>query len=358
MLRPFVGVTMVEATNSQHGTFSKSWPFSGTKLLAGVLVLLIESQALAVRWVLPPETAVDVEVVNGSRDNIDLYRKNFGQTVASPDEESLMVPAGQTVNLKLKVPNALNLLEVISGSLKLRYTNPQTLSSIDLPSGQSNHLVFQARAPRNSGELVVTNLSSQCQDGRILSRKSGSTETELLRFQLKAREVLSLGGVGLSGTAFSIQSNLNISAILKNNADIAVAELKPNHLPLPAPRGRYFVLGNDSRTAGYLVDLTDPAMIAAARAQIKNPEILQSRILIAEVGAISNLANRNWYDKLQHPWSWQITQPLRFASLASQFCDGHPQQVEDQLENWLNGGHTGGRPIICFWGYQVLEELP
>lgn len=56
-------------------------------------------------------------------------------------------------------------------------------------------------------------------------------------------------------------------------------------------------------------------------------------------------------------WSWHISKVFRFAELASQSCDGSPQFIEDILPAWVGGVFNGGSTTICFWGYQVTEEL-
>lgn len=351
---------MDQQTNSQCGTLTNSTSCQRLAgfLVAGLVQLFgVDCLAQQARWILPPGAEARLEIQNMNRESVDIYTKEFA-AAGGPREVSIQLPAGQMMTVDLKTTMQLTLIESINELLKVKWTEHKNQSSQYLPVGQSNHLHFPAAASLQEGELIVTNLSSQSQDGRILTRKSDSAETIFAPFRLKGREVLSLGRFGLPGTAFSIQAPFNMMAYYKTLRRTHFAELRKNQNPLPAPQGRYFVLGNSKKSVGYLVDLVDPAMIDAARLQIKDPENFQSRILLAEISVNQNLENRNWYDKLQSPWSWRIEKPLRFASLASQACDGHPQMVEDHLEAWLNGAHSGGRPIICFWGYQVLEELP
>lgn len=311
------------------------------------------------RWVLPPGVSAEVQISNSSRYELELYTKEL--PAAGPSsEQGVVLPAGQTVSVKLKTNQSVNLMDAMTDSLKLLWIDQNSGQQQTLPHGQGNLMYFTPSALSEEGELVLTNLSSQSQDGRILSRRPDSLTPASQPFILKSREVLSINGAGLSGSAFlQISASYNISAHWKSRQRIEFPDLGLNPNPLPPPQGRYFVVGNEKRSIGYLVDLTDPTMIAEAREQIRKPDNLQARILIAEIAVNQNLENRNWYDKHKHPWSWKIVRPIRFASLASQVCDGHPQMIEDQLEAWLGGaGGHGGRPVICLWSYQVLEELP
>ncbi|MBX3018466.1 MAG: hypothetical protein KF767_11285 [Bdellovibrionaceae bacterium] len=340
---------MVAKTNSQSGSYHPA--------LLLIALLSVGSTTLAARYVLPAESTGKIELRNPTGETLEIYRKDFSTGTQSLTEVAHRISPRTTLSLPVSVGTQLSVIDVPDFvKSPLQFTDAQG-NLRALSGGQSNHLYFPARAARNSGELVITNLSSQSHDGRILSRKPGEEGLELRRFRVSGREVLKLDLSGFSGTAFAIESDFSLQAHIKS-APLEFAELRPNARALPAPRGRYFVLSNSSRTASYLVDLADPAMIAAAREQIRDPETYLPRILVAEVGVNLLNDNRNWDDKTQHPWSWRIAQPIRFASLASQACDGHPQQLEDQLEAWLSGAYTGGRPIICFWGYQVVEELP
>lgn len=344
---------MVAKTKSQSGPYFRLGFF--TALTA---ILIAANVADAARWTLPANESGQVSIVNPSRDLVEVYRKDFQAAPGTVSETASRLPARQTLKMDVSLGLELSVIEIPALSkATVKFTNAQGLAQ-ELGSGQSNHLSFTSQATRNSGELVLTNLSSQSQDGRILSRKPGHEGQELQRVHLGGREVLKLPMTGLSGSAFSIESEFNLQAHIKDGSNLEFATLRLNHRALPAPQGRYFVVANSNRSAAYLVDLTDPAMISEARLQIQEPEIYHPRILVAEIGVNHVGDNRNWDDKTRHPWSWRISVPLRFASLASQACDGHPQQVEDQLKAWLTGDYTGGRPVICFWGYQVVQELP
>lgn len=345
---------MNDATKSQSGCHHRPALLLLALVLAG-------PAAPAARWVLPAETRVRVEIVNPTADSLEAYRKDFTRGPQSVvTEAAIALPARATRVIDASVGDQVSVLDVpAAGAVRVRGFDERG-RAFALGAGQSNHLYFPARASRNSGELVITNLSSQSQDGRILSRKPGEDGLELRRFRIGGREALKLDPAGFSGTAFAIESVFNLQAHVKTAPDATpeFAELRPNPRALPAPAGRYFVVADSGRSAAYLVDLTDPAMIAEARRQLREPDVYHPRILIAEIGVNAVGDNRNWDDKTRHPWSWRIATPLRFAALASQACDGHPQQLEDQLEAWLSGAYTGGRPVICFWGYQVVEELP
>lgn len=357
---------MVEATNSQSGPHSK--PRSFATLVVEILItgtlFIPPAHAGALRWSLPIESRGEFEISNPTGQTAEAYRKDFGAGTATGIAETRFeIPAHSRRSFSAQTAGNPAVVDIATNQARVQWRTPSG-RRVDLPAGQSNSLFYPQGVPRVSGELIIVNLSSQSQDGRILSRKSENDGQELFRFRLGGRESLKLDVGGLPGTAFfesfSIETTFNAQSFVKGAGDdlVTVAQLRNNPAPLPAPRGRYFVVANSDRSAAYLVDLTDAAMIAEARAQIRQPDTYLPRILVAEIEVNQSGDNRNWDDKLKHPWSWRVGRPLRFASLASQACDGHPQQVEDRLESWLSGAATGGRPVICFWGYQIVEEIP
>lgn len=335
----------------------------GTTTLVFSLVFVGEKTfAQSARWNPPAGVEAELQLVNASREEVEVYTKNFGP-LGQSQEENRRVPPGRSLRLNLSSQASYSFVDASSpnlsnSGLRLLWTDRTTGQRATLSVGQSHRLQLSAMETSLEGDLWITNLSSQSQDGEILAWKSGLESPSLQRFHLEAREVLKIPGAGLSGSALQIEGQWNLNAHWKSDHSISFATLLPNSHPLPAPRGRYFVMSDSSRSTSYLVEIEDPELIRQARLQLEHPDEFMPRILIAEIGLNEDLSNRNWTEKRQHPWSWKVTKVLRFASLASQFCDAHPQMIEDHLEAWLAGAHAGGRPLICLWSYQVVEELP
>lgn len=104
----------------------------------------------------------------------------------------------------------------------------------------------------------------------------------------------------------------------------------------------------------YLLPLSHPDDIAAARAELANREAGDAgAIVVARIRPGGDGLNRNLRDPGQRLWSWHIEAFETFADLSIELCDGSPALVEAEPEAFA--ANTGG--MICFWGYSIAAEL-
>lgn len=117
------------------------------------------------------------------------------------------------------------------------------------------------------------------------------------------------------------------------------------------PNAVYFLAADQANRESFSFALTDPALIAKARAALSKQ---RSMIVIARIeGVDSPGANRNFSSPDRSPWSWHVAEVFDFAELAHISCDGSPSLIEDYLPQWLGPGGGG----ICLWGYHLKREL-
>jgi len=114
----------------------------------------------------------------------------------------------------------------------------------------------------------------------------------------------------------------------------------------------HFILESGDHSQSFVVSLTDPDLIAQARAQISSPGDFRARILIGQISGGSGGVNQNLRGSFNAPWSWHVAKVVKFAEMASQGCDGSPDFVEDFLQSWLDS-----KSNICFWSYRITREL-
>ena len=100
----------------------------------------------------------------------------------------------------------------------------------------------------------------------------------------------------------------------------------------------------------FVIALDDPAKIATAREQIKNPAL--EKIIVAGIELGHGGYNRAFLARDKSPYSWSVNRVDAFADFAHISCDGSPDLTEERLLQKLN---EGGR--ICFWRYRVVREL-
>lgn len=118
----------------------------------------------------------------------------------------------------------------------------------------------------------------------------------------------------------------------------------------------YFLVSELKTTHGdsYILPLTDPDDIAAARAIAADPGEATARIVVATIGKCADCKYIN-RDLLQggRKWSWCVTGFEAFAENTIEIYDGWPTFVEDDVDGWIE--NTNG--VIGFWSYTVTREL-
>lgn len=217
---------------------------------------------------------------------------------------------------------------------------------VSIPEGRTNKRGLQT----SQGEAVfVTNLSPISQDGEIVVQLRNG------RLWRQAFQMLAFESAKVSLPEFDFVQ-IEVRAAMAITAWIWSAQgtqfLKPLQEDAYRKSGTRFLLANPEKNQSFVVELTDPAMIAQARAQIQNPHDFRARILFAEIGATPNSTNQDLANWGRGSWSWHVSKPIKFGELASQACDGSPEFIEDFLAAWLKSGS-----IICFWNYKVVQEL-
>jgi hypothetical protein len=126
----------------------------------------------------------------------------------------------------------------------------------------------------------------------------------------------------------------------------------------PDPDTVYFEVGENSlvHRDSYLLPLSDPADIEAARASIQNGE---SKIVIAEISRITNPATQLNFDfGHNRKWSWYVSDFLQFTDFSIEILDGWPEYVEENYDEFVNvtkGDNGKGR--IGFWNYSIKREV-
>lgn len=123
--------------------------------------------------------------------------------------------------------------------------------------------------------------------------------------------------------------------------------------PLAADKHKtYFLVSTKTGRPdeAFVIALDDPAKIATAREQIKNPSL--EKIIVAGIELGHGGYNRAFLARDKAPYSWSVNRVDAFADFAHISCDGSPDLTEERLLQKLN---EGGR--ICFWRYRVVREL-
>lgn len=114
---------------------------------------------------------------------------------------------------------------------------------------------------------------------------------------------------------------------------------------------KYFLVGpSDNNGDQFVVKIKDPVMVQKARDQITNPKL--QKIVFAKIQLGHQGYNRNMIKKDKSFWSWSVTEVTNISDFGSTACNGFPQMLEDQAEQWVKGL---GR--ICFWSYRIKKEL-
>lgn len=114
----------------------------------------------------------------------------------------------------------------------------------------------------------------------------------------------------------------------------------------------YFLVSTRERNPdqSFVIALSDPAKIATAREQIRNPQL--EKIIVGGITLGNGGFNRAFGSSDRAPYSWSVYRVDAFADFAHIDCDGGPDSTEERLPEKLN---AGGR--ICFWHYRVTKEL-
>ena len=116
-------------------------------------------------------------------------------------------------------------------------------------------------------------------------------------------------------------------------------------------KATYFLVGpREGEGDTFIVQIKDAEMILRARELVTHPEL--EKMVFAKIEKGHRNYNRNWSKKEKSFWSWAPTEVTNFADYGSTACNGIPQLLEDEIDQWVeNPG------IICFWNYRIKKEL-
>lgn len=104
-----------------------------------------------------------------------------------------------------------------------------------------------------------------------------------------------------------------------------------------------FVHGNDKAAPTYRASTTDQEVIRRARAELGKP--LKDRMLHIH-GKLGKGSDDN------APWSWHFeANTWGLDEISTEFCDGNPTHVEENLQDWLKLGS------YCPYAARVSKEL-
>jgi hypothetical protein len=224
----------------------------------------------------------------------------------------------------------------------------------NLISGQSTRWKVRVRP---QSDLIVFNLAPFEQS--ILIESLGKPSQQI---PLKAFEKKRISLVSGEGSLLTLSGAARFSGILISpyGSRSWVPDPTPVKMPevLTAPESyHYFRVSTSSNTQSYVVALSDPNQVEQARNQVAHPltalrPSFAPRILVARIAYGSGGFNRDLSSKAKVPWSWHVEKVLRFAELASQDCNGSPEELEENLKAVVESSG-----VICFWNYRIVEEL-
>ena len=112
------------------------------------------------------------------------------------------------------------------------------------------------------------------------------------------------------------------------------------------PVTAYFKLAGATEADTFVIALTDPAVIAEARAQAggQEPSKHVTGLVIAEAGPYNA------------PWSFHLDPAsISFAEMSIEVCDAATSYVEEHLAEVGGAFLPGGR--WCPWSSRVIEEV-
>lgn len=314
-------------------------------------------KTLAIRFAIPSGLPGHLFFENPSAEPIHVYQK----IPIDPNRPydgvwEVLFEVKAKGSLSREIASMLQPLQFESGGdLQISYQGPSGKIQ-NLSEALANNLELQSQRV-GVQKLVITNFSSLPQKVEFMTKSITGRQGLQKEIELPGFGKRELDFTASIGTRVFLAGEYAIGAYIQDGLDIQFSQPRPRKLRKTDQPGKLFLLANENRTQSYIVRLTDPGQMQAAREQIANPTGWRARILIGEVSAGSNRDNQNLLSPYAPMWSWHISKVYRFAELASQACDGHPQFIEDVLPAWLGGAFNGGSKVICFWGYRIVEEL-
>lgn len=321
--------------------------------LVFLMTMLLVSSAGARVWFVPSlEEGQELWVVNHSGAVQDAWLSPAQQDLNTDNEITLTVAPRSRARLQPPSewgePRWLQIKGADGGAQTLQVLFKNNGRWILVPEGRS----ARRELASSRGEAVrVTNLSPIGQEGRILVqfRNGGFWQK---RFRTEGFESTKISLPDPEFSRIQIHGEMPLLATTLNSSDdfeFFRVGAEDRH---PKSQTARFVLSNPDKTQSFVVEIKDPELIRQAREQIQFPNELRPRVLIGKISATPNQTNQNLASPLRGSWSWHVSDVIRFAGFGAQWCDGYPEYIEEYLAGFLKS-----ETQICFWSYQVTEEL-
>lgn len=308
--------------------------------------------AEVIRW---PQACLsgDLLVTNSSSTDISGWVQKFNPTLTLETEYDFK--AGSLTKVKITADNSSQFFSLFyfqSSSSDLKATFNCDSGSYPANSFEGGLLTFR-KTDLDENKLWLQNLFTDDNTVQIdlLNRRFqlvATTKVSLKSMEQKNYKILSTDSawsyVRVKGTerfaAFNLTSQGSEGPAVIGPQDSSVSETAV-YFAVAARNG----IGDQ-----FVIQVTDPAMIAKAREQISNPKL--EKIVFARIQKGHSGFNRNWSKKEKSFWSWSTTEVTNISDLGSTVCNGFPQAVEDRMDAWIQAPGS-----ICFWGYRIKKEL-
>lgn len=318
-------------------------------ILMTLLGFSLQGHALE-HWFIPNERELKtIQVTNRSQDTELFWLSGPIHAFQEPMEHSFEIAPSQTIEIPLNEYADWSWAHIkaqTGGVLRVQvqtiYEKPFTITS-----GPSSH--WKGRARANSTALV---LNQGVLDQTVTLSNSATKKT----FTVPGLKTLRIPLTDFTPASMvEIEGDGRISAlVIASDTSRSMSPVDSPKILKPAPSetSAYFQVSNSLRTQSFVVEISNPNLIAAARKQLQLPFAFLPRIVVAQVKAGHGETNRDFSERRKTPWSWHVARVVQFADLASQDCDGSPEMLDEILKPWLNSGTN-----ICFWNYKLSREL-
>lgn len=310
------------------------------------------AQAEVLRW---PQLCLQgkLQITNSTRQNVRAWLQKFSQ--ATRTETEILVNANSTMNLAVSASNSEDRFTL------LHFANPQnSLSAVLLCDDQrfpahslEGGLLTFKKSDLDENKIWLQNLFSSLNTIHIEALDRFNKVISTKKITLQAFEQLNDKSFDsdLDWTSLRLSADNRFSAFNLTTA----GSTNPNKIEIQKSEtdanAHYFLIApRDGNGDSFVARITSSEMVQRARQLVAHPEL--EKMLFATIEKGHQGFNRNWSKKEKSFWSWSVTNVTNFADIGSTACNGMPQMVEDDVDQWVQ---DPGR--ICFWNYRVKKEL-
>ena len=327
-------------------------------LILFIAILLINLASTSVsadvfRW---PKLCVNqtVSVENKSDKDQTVWLQEWEKYIT--DEVDHLVPAKSKIYLQLSHDPSVatqdySLLALDNPKSLVVETNCN-LRDIVTADTLEGGVVYYKINPRTVNEVQLKNLfpgrnTFYIEDLSAVKRSAPPLEIdvegrELFTFTLKPEP---------TSTWVKITAKERFRTAIHTSSQVLAPSFVTPQRSIASAEDTYFLVGpSDNNGDQFVVKIKEPAMVQKARDQITNPKL--QKIVFAKIQLGHQGYNRNMTKKDKSFWSWSVTEVTNIADFGSTACNGFPQMLEDQAEQWVKGLGK-----ICFWSYRIKKEL-